>query len=84
MATFTTVKVSTETRDTINRYAAELNVSADQLLQQLLNEQAEALIWRKVRASWAKVSPEDMASYRDEFHEWSDLAGKNFVERHPD
>jgi len=67
MATFTTVKVSTETRDRLNQRADRLGfASIDAFVNELMdsNERAEKIA--EFRAVMARVTPEEWADYLTE------------------
>lgn len=71
MATFTTVKVSTETRDRLKRRADEGNYSSiDVMLNELIDERERAEQIAEFRAVMARVTPEEWADYMAEVSVW--------------
>jgi hypothetical protein len=64
MATFTTVKVTAETRDRLKHRADEGKYSSiDVLLNELLDERERAEQIAEFRAVMARVTPEEWADY---------------------
>lgn len=71
MATFTTVKVSTETRDRLKRRADDGNYSSiDVMLNELIDERERAEQIAEFRAVMARVTPEEWADYMAEVSVW--------------
>lgn len=71
MATFTTVKVSTETRDRLKRRADEGHYpSIDVMLNELIDERERAEQIAEFRAVMARVTPEEWADYMAEVSVW--------------
>ncbi len=71
MATFTTVKVTAETRDRLKHRADEGNYSSiDVLLNELLDERERAEQIAEFRAVMARVTPAEWADYMAEVSIW--------------
>lgn len=71
MATFTTVKVSTETRDRLKRRAEEGNYSSiDVFLNELIDERERAERLAEFREVMSRVTPEEWADYMAEVSVW--------------
>ena len=67
MATFTTVKVTAETRDRLKRRADEGNYSSiDVMLNELIDERERAEQIAEFRAVMARVTPAEWADYMAE------------------
>lgn len=74
MTSMTTIKVSTDVRDRLNSMAAERGITANSVVERLLEDALWNQRMEDVRAAMASASEEDLSTYREETADWIAVA----------
>jgi hypothetical protein len=82
MTEMTTIKVSTQTRDRLKRFADEGHLTMEAALSQILDQAEAARFWEGVRADYARLQedPEQWAEYAGELAEWDATSGDGLAD----